>query len=195
MGDPESRADDPESWPTCPLRAPGADIATAAELCPALSCRALGIACEVAVAKVQFTRFAQTPGQVSESPTGGAAPRTRVRRSTARRPPARRWRSARGRRVIWWAGPGHLGAVKRPWRFPIEIHFVWAFVLARRALTRPKRRFARAAQCEAASAGRSSEACCPGRPGRLSALSVFLCRTVFYDVFVWACRALNSHLH
>ena len=36
---------------------------------------------------------------------------------------------------------------------------------------------------------------CPGPPGRLSALSVFLCRSVFYDVFVWARRALNSHLH
>ena len=34
--------------------------------------------------------------------------------------------------------------------------------------------------------------CCPGRPGRLSALSVFLCKSVFYGVFVWARRALNS---
>jgi hypothetical protein len=32
---------------------------------------------------------------------------------------------------------------------------------------------------------------CPGRPGRLSALSVFLCKSVFYGVFVWARRALN----
>jgi hypothetical protein len=28
-------------------------------------------------------------------------------------------------------------------------------------------------------------------PGRLSALSVFLCRSVFYGVFAWACRALK----
>ena len=34
--------------------------------------------------------------------------------------------------------------------------------------------------------------CCPGRPGRLSALSVFLGKSVFYGVFVWARRALNS---
>ena len=34
--------------------------------------------------------------------------------------------------------------------------------------------------------------CCPDRPGRLSALSVFLCKSVFYGVFVWARRALNS---
>ena len=33
---------------------------------------------------------------------------------------------------------------------------------------------------------------CPGRRGRLSALSVFLCKSVFYGVFVWARRALNS---
>jgi hypothetical protein len=34
---------------------------------------------------------------------------------------------------------------------------------------------------------------CPGRPGRaLSALSVFLCKSVFYGAFVWARRALNS---
>jgi hypothetical protein len=30
------------------------------------------------------------------------------------------------------------------------------------------------------------------RPGRLSALSVFLCKSVLYGVFVWARRALNS---
>ena len=33
---------------------------------------------------------------------------------------------------------------------------------------------------------------CPGPPGRLSALSVFLCKSVSYGVFVWARRALNS---
>ena len=32
---------------------------------------------------------------------------------------------------------------------------------------------------------------CPGPPGRLSALSVFLCKSVFYGAFVWARRALN----
>ena len=31
----------------------------------------------------------------------------------------------------------------------------------------------------------------PGRPGRLSALSVSLCKLVFYGTFVWACRALK----
>ena len=31
----------------------------------------------------------------------------------------------------------------------------------------------------------------PGPPGRLSALSVFLCKSVFYGAFVWARRALN----
>jgi predicted DsbA family dithiol-disulfide isomerase len=35
------------------------------------------------------------------------------------------------------------------------------------------------------------EAYCPGRPGRLSALSVFLCKSVFYGAFVWSRRALN----
>jgi hypothetical protein len=30
------------------------------------------------------------------------------------------------------------------------------------------------------------------RPGRLSALRVFLCKSVFYGAFVWARRALNS---
>jgi hypothetical protein len=33
---------------------------------------------------------------------------------------------------------------------------------------------------------------CPGPPGRLSALRVFLCKSVLYGVFVWARRALNS---
>ena len=33
---------------------------------------------------------------------------------------------------------------------------------------------------------------CPGPPGRLSALSVFLCKSVFYGAFVWARRVLNS---
>ena len=32
----------------------------------------------------------------------------------------------------------------------------------------------------------------PGRPGRLSALSVFQCKSVLYGVFVWARRALKS---
>ena len=32
---------------------------------------------------------------------------------------------------------------------------------------------------------------CPGPPGRLSALSVFLCKSVFYGDFVWARRALT----
>jgi hypothetical protein len=30
---------------------------------------------------------------------------------------------------------------------------------------------------------------CPGPPGRLSALSVFLCKSVLYGAFVWARRA------
>jgi hypothetical protein len=29
------------------------------------------------------------------------------------------------------------------------------------------------------------------RPGRLSALNVFLCKSVLYGIFVWARRALN----
>jgi predicted DNA-binding WGR domain protein len=33
---------------------------------------------------------------------------------------------------------------------------------------------------------------CPGPPGRLSTLSIFLCKSVFYGAFVWARRALNS---
>ena len=33
---------------------------------------------------------------------------------------------------------------------------------------------------------------CLGRSGRLSALSVSLCKSVFYGAFVWARRALNS---
>jgi hypothetical protein len=33
---------------------------------------------------------------------------------------------------------------------------------------------------------------CPGCRGRLSALSIFLCESVFYGTFVWARRALNS---
>ena len=33
---------------------------------------------------------------------------------------------------------------------------------------------------------------CPGRRGRLSAISVFLCKSVLYGAFVWARRALNS---
>jgi hypothetical protein len=33
---------------------------------------------------------------------------------------------------------------------------------------------------------------CPGPPGRLSALRVFLCKSVLYGAFVWARRALNS---
>ena len=33
---------------------------------------------------------------------------------------------------------------------------------------------------------------CPGPPGHLSTLSVFLCKSVFYGAFVWARRALNS---
>jgi hypothetical protein len=32
---------------------------------------------------------------------------------------------------------------------------------------------------------------CPGPPGRLSALSVFLCKSIFCGGFVWAHRALN----
>ena len=32
---------------------------------------------------------------------------------------------------------------------------------------------------------------CPGPPGRLSTLSVFLCKLVLYGAFVWACRAPN----
>ena len=32
---------------------------------------------------------------------------------------------------------------------------------------------------------------CPGRRGRLSALSVFQCKSVLYGAFVWARRALN----
>jgi hypothetical protein len=33
---------------------------------------------------------------------------------------------------------------------------------------------------------------CPGRRGRLSAPSVFLCKSVLYGAFVWARRALKS---
>jgi hypothetical protein len=33
---------------------------------------------------------------------------------------------------------------------------------------------------------------CPGPPGRSSALSVFLCKSVFYGAFVWTRRVLNS---
>jgi hypothetical protein len=33
---------------------------------------------------------------------------------------------------------------------------------------------------------------CPGPPGRLSALSIFLCKPIFYGAFVWARRALNG---
>ena len=33
---------------------------------------------------------------------------------------------------------------------------------------------------------------CPGPPGRLSAISVFRCKPVFYGAFVWARRALDS---
>ena len=33
---------------------------------------------------------------------------------------------------------------------------------------------------------------CPGRPGRLSALSAFLIKSVSYGAFVWARRALNN---
>ena len=32
---------------------------------------------------------------------------------------------------------------------------------------------------------------CPHPPGRLSALSIFLCKSVFYGAFVWARRTLN----
>ena len=35
-------------------------------------------------------------------------------------------------------------------------------------------------------------AICPGRRGRLSALCVFLCKSVLYGAFVWARRALNG---
>ena len=31
----------------------------------------------------------------------------------------------------------------------------------------------------------------PGTPGRLSALSIFLCKSVLYGGFVWACRTLK----
>ena len=33
---------------------------------------------------------------------------------------------------------------------------------------------------------------CLGPPGRLSAISVFLCKSILYGAFVWARRALNS---
>jgi hypothetical protein len=33
---------------------------------------------------------------------------------------------------------------------------------------------------------------CPGRRGRLSDISVFLCRSVLYGAFVWARRALKN---
>ena len=39
---------------------------------------------------------------------------------------------------------------------------------------------------------RTCEAHCPGPPGRLSALGVFRCKSIFCGVFVWARRALNS---
>jgi hypothetical protein len=37
-----------------------------------------------------------------------------------------------------------------------------------------------------------SDRFCSGPPGRLSALSVFRCKSVLYGAFVWAHRALNS---
>jgi hypothetical protein len=36
---------------------------------------------------------------------------------------------------------------------------------------------------------------CPGRRGRLSALSVFLCKSILYGAFVWARRALKHQKH
>ena len=39
--------------------------------------------------------------------------------------------------------------------------------------------------------GAAAFADCPGPPGRLSALSVFLCKSFFYGAFVWARRALK----
>jgi hypothetical protein len=36
------------------------------------------------------------------------------------------------------------------------------------------------------------QANCPGHPGRLKALSVFLCKSGLYGAFVWARKALNS---
>jgi hypothetical protein len=35
---------------------------------------------------------------------------------------------------------------------------------------------------------------CPGPPGRLSALSVFLCKSFFYGAFVWARRRLTAKI-
>jgi cysteine synthase len=31
--------------------------------------------------------------------------------------------------VRWFNGPGRLGAVYRPQRFPMKIHFVWSFCM------------------------------------------------------------------
>jgi hypothetical protein len=71
------------------------------------------------------------------------------------------------------------------------------FVWARRALSSQKRRFlARAgmnlvARLLIEKRNRERDKHCPGPPGRLSALSVFLCKSVFYGAFVWAGRALT----
>jgi hypothetical protein len=52
---------------------------------------------------------------------------------------------------------------------------------------------ARRALAQAIRAGiRAAAADCPGPPGRVSDLSVFLCKSVFYGAFVWAHRALSS---
>ena len=43
-----------------------------------------------------------------------------------------------------------------------------------------------------ATGGVAAYVVCPGRPRRLSTLSVFLCKSVLYGAFVWARGALNS---
>jgi hypothetical protein len=48
---------------------------------------------------------------------------------STRRAVARRGGPLDGAVVCLRAGPGRLGAIKRPQRFPIEIHFVWGFCM------------------------------------------------------------------
>ena len=48
------------------------------------------------------------------------------------------------------------------------------------------------ANCGALACNGGTSGTVRARPGRLSALSVFLCKFVLYGVFVWACRVLNS---
>ena len=61
----------------------------------------------------------------------------------------------------------------------------------RRVLSRPFQRNAGSAPCEPGGAARGDGLHGPGPPGRLSALRVFLWKSILYGAFVWARRALN----